>query len=627
MGSQAWGALERARIEQQLERILASSAFRQSRRRSQLLRWSVERVLGGNTEPAKEHEIGIAVFGRAESWDPRIDPIVRVEFNRIRQKLREYYATDGAADPVIVEFPSRGYVPALKAREAAAMATPDVLEEEPPAPARARPSWRLAMGLAAIVVLLCTGVVLVSAMRFPGAHPPVTSIAVLPFLDLSPEHQSEYLTDGITDELTNALAMVHGLTVVARTSAFQFKGKGADVREIGHSLQVGTIVEGSVLRDGTHLRVIVQLDRTADGAHLWQTQYDRDFKDLLAVEDEITRSVADALQLRLTGAETAPDFDPGEQALNEYLQGHYAADRETVASFHAAVAHYDEAIRQAPGYALAYAARGSAHVSLAALGGTAQQSELELARGDLERAVALDDRIGAAHAALANIRYVQEWDWPRAEAEYRKALATAPSAATRMWYAWCLMTRGRFAEADEQYRQAIQLSPLDRRIHYHVALLLAESGRAASVPAELRVWLERDPKWFAGRLIAGYAAIYARHPAEALDHLRVAREIAPGGPMVEPAVSAAYLEQGRRTEALDMIRQIESRASQAGYVRYHLAIVRAILGDADGTFRWLEESAQAHEEQILYLRIDPMLAAYQHDPRMVALERRIGLIP
>ena len=165
--------------------------------------------------------------------------------------------------------------------------------------------------------------VVASGVRIPGALPPVTSIAVLPFLDLSPEHQSEYLSDGLTDELTNQLAMVNGLRVVARTSAFRFKGKSPDVREIGRSLGVGAIVEGSVLRDGSQIRVIVQLARTSDGTHLWQAQYDREIKDLFGVQDEITRSVAEALRVRLTGAPAAGEFDPGERALNEYLQGRY----------------------------------------------------------------------------------------------------------------------------------------------------------------------------------------------------------------------------------------------------------------------------------------------------------------
>jgi serine/threonine-protein kinase len=625
LSAAAHGTPERAAVELQLAKILASSSLRQSRRRCELLRWSVERALNGNTEAVKEHEIGLAVFEKPESWDPRLDPIVRVEFTRLRQKLREYYAAEGVGDPVLIDFPLRGYVPVFTER---ALATQPASPEASDLPA-APPSRRR------LLPVVLAGVVLAAAVAaiFGGFHtafqpsPALSSVAVLPFLDLSPGHQFEYLSDGFTDELTNALAMLNGLRVISRTSAFQFKSKGVDVREVGRALQVGSVVEGSILRDGGRMRVIVQLNRTADGSHLWQAQYDRETKDILAVQDEITHAVAESLRVRLTGAPAA-EFRPSAEALNEYLEGTYKLMKNTPDSLHAAIGHFENAIRMEPRYALAYASLGGSHIGLTAtMGAAAQRAEMEVARGYLEKALSLEPQQPTARAALALMQYVLDWNWPAAEAGFRQALAQASTGNAHRLYAFALMTRGRFAEAEQHYRQALQLDPLNMFVRYNFAILYQAQGRAAEARRQLQVCLDRDPNWFLAHLELGYVAVGDHQPAEALAHFRRAAEIVPNSPMIPPFLVAAYAQAGQRSQALALMRDIENHASDTGYVRMHLAVAKAYLGDADGVYYWLERSAEAHEQQALYMRVLPVFAPYQHDPRMVALERRVGLIP
>ena len=608
---------ERAGIEAQVARILASPQFRTSRRRSELLQWSVGRFLAGETEPAKEYHIAQEVFGKPDSWDPRIDSSVRVEFNRMRQKLREYYKSEGAQDPIIIEFPFRGYVPAFKGNGPQAAG-----QQEPPATTQ-RTNWRLPL-IPAIAILVLAALGVVTFRRFRST-PPITTIAVLPFMDLTPGGQHEYLSDGFTEELTNSLATIKGLSVVARTSAFQFKRKNIDVREIGRQLGAGAIVEGSIFGQGDRIRIIVQLDRTTDGTHLWQAQYDRETKDILSIEGEIAQVVAGSLRVRLTGQPTG-EYVPSAEAFNEYLQGFAEEQKSTPASLASAEAHYQNAIRLAPRYAWPHARLASVHIARSGRTGPRQKAELEMARREAETAVSLDPRLPMANAQLAAINYILNWDWSSAEDGFRRAISLGSSATAHQTYQWALMTRGRFAEAEQQARQAMQLDPLNCQGHINMSQLLHMERRNGDAAKELAPCLKQNPNWLGGWVQLGYIEVYDNHPAEGLAHLQRAANLAPGATVIEPGIAMAYALSGRRDEALGLLLQMESQADDKAYPRYALAQVSAYLGDRDRMFHWLEQSVEFHEQQALSMRIDPAFAAYQQDPRMVELEKRVGLI-
>lgn len=614
---------ERAGIEAQVAKILASPQFRASRRRCDLLQWAVGRYLAGETEPAKEYHIAREVFGKPEDWDPRFDSSVRVEFNRMRQKLREYYESEGAEDPIVIEFPFRGYLPIFKQKDLAAAEAPEPL---PPAASGRNRRWPVIAAIAALLVVAAVAVLGFRAYRSSHSPPPINTIAVLPFMDLTPGGQHEYLSDGFTEELTNSLAMIKGLGVIARTSAFQFKGKNVDVREIGRQLGAGAVVEGSIQSQGDRIRVVVQLNRTADGTHIWVAQYDRDAKDILGIEDEIAQTVAGALRAKLTGP-SAAEFDPGPKALDEYMQGWDAERKGDTASLRLAEQHYRNALRAAPGYARAHARLGSIYIGLASQTGPEQQARLEDARKELETAVSLDSRFPMAIAGLALVDYVLNWDWPSAEAGFKRALALSPSGAAHQTYAWALMTRGRFAESEQQYREAIQVDPLNCVLRYNLAQLFSRERRNAEAREELEPCLSREPDWFLGRFSLGYFELFDNRPNEAEQDLERAAKLAPGSPMIEPGLVIAYAESGRRVQAVQLMRQLESQAAAKGYVRYNLGQAYTYLGNQDRLYYWLERSVDSHEQQAMNLRIDPVLAPYQQDPRMIALERRVRLLP
>jgi len=265
----------------QLEKILASEPFAHSGRISRFLRFVVEHTLAGRGGELKEYLIGVEVFDKAASYDPRIDPIVRVEARRLRAKLKRYYETAGRDDGVRIEFPKGGYVPLFQTRAPA----PEGGETGP-------------------------------------------TIAVLPFVNRSADPQDEYFSDGLTDELIHALTKVEGLRVVARGSAFQFKGKPYDVRQVGEQLQVGVVLEGSVRRSGNRLRITAQLVNVADGLYLRSETYEREMKDIFAVQDEIAGAIAQTLRVRM-GRRAPRRTGDNLQAYHLYLKGRHQVNRRT----------------------------------------------------------------------------------------------------------------------------------------------------------------------------------------------------------------------------------------------------------------------------------------------------------
>jgi serine/threonine-protein kinase len=231
-------------VRTQLRKILSSSTFARSERLARFLNFTVEQTLGGRGDNLKEFVIGVEVFDKTEKYDPRMDPIVRVEARRLREKLRKYYETEGLDDPLYIDFPTGAYVPLVKTREAVRVSTPASASAE-------------------------------------------NAIAVLPFVNLSSEPENEYFSDGLTEELINALTKVEGLRVVAWSTAYQLKGKGRDIRRIAEQLRVRAVLEGSVRRTADRLRITAQLVDSKDGRYLWSESYERPIKDVFSIQDEI----------------------------------------------------------------------------------------------------------------------------------------------------------------------------------------------------------------------------------------------------------------------------------------------------------------------------------------------------
>jgi len=290
-----------AEIRAALDRILESHAFVGSRRPGNFLKYVVEETLEGREEKIKEYSIATDVFGRDQSFDPRMDPIVRVEATKLRSRLAHYYEQEGQPDAIRIEFPKRGYVPAFRFHETedwAAEGSSGIAADNRPSVAMTQGAVfsRRTVLIAAGLVLACVVAFALTSLRSrPFRVPESKSIAVLPFTNLGDNKEDEYFSDGLTDELIASLGRVPGLRVVARGSAFQFKNKTYDIRDVGRRLNVRTVLEGSVRKVGTRLRITVHLDDGTNGYRIWSDIYERDSSDALAIQREIATALATSL--------------------------------------------------------------------------------------------------------------------------------------------------------------------------------------------------------------------------------------------------------------------------------------------------------------------------------------------
>ncbi|MBI3696829.1 MAG: hypothetical protein HY238_18580 [Acidobacteria bacterium] len=339
-------------IQAQLSKILASPVFAGSDRMSRFLRFTVERALRGEGDRLKEYLLGVEVFDRRSSYDPRIDPIVRVEARRLRSKLEKYYETEGRGDPVRIDFPKGGYSPVLRERDRAA-----------PAPER-------------------------------------RTIAVLPFANLSSDPENEYFSDGLTEELIQALTKVEGLRVVAWSSAFQFKGKARDIRQVGRQLSVDTVLEGSVRRADDRLRITAQLVDVSDGRYLWSQIYEREMKDVFAIQDEISRAIADTPRIKLTGALVKP-YTVNLEAYNLYLRGRFNWNKRTEEGLRKAIEYFEQALAGDAQYAPAYCGLADCYSMLGQYGLSPPREVMPQAKAAATRALDIDEALAEAHASFA----------------------------------------------------------------------------------------------------------------------------------------------------------------------------------------------------------------------------------
>ncbi|HSA91610.1 MAG TPA: protein kinase, partial [Terriglobales bacterium] len=391
----------------------------------------------------------------------RLNPNLSPELDRIISKamekdrsLRYQSAGDMRTDLQRLKRDTEsGYVSSSIAAAAAAAAA---------AKPRRSALWTGA-GVAVVVLAVAAGLWLGRGRPASESAQVAPSIAVLPFVDMSEEKNQEYFSDGLAEELLNNLAKIPELRVAARTSAFQFKGKNEDLRTVGEKLNVATVLEGSVRREGKRVRITAQLIKAADGFHLWSETYDREITDIFTVQDEIARSVAGSLKVTLLGGKTATPSAPGKnaEAYSAYLQGRYFNERLGKGNLEKAIGYYEQAIKLDPSYAPGWVGLAEVRSRQADAGYLPTEEGYRKAREAVERALALDANLAEAHAAMGWIKKGYDWDWAGADASYQRALALEPGNARVMRGAATLAnTLGRFEEALALDRRAVELDPL-----------------------------------------------------------------------------------------------------------------------------------------------------------------------
>ena len=457
-----------------------------------------------------------------------------------------------------------------------------------------------------------------------SAERSLPSLAVLPFVDMSPLKDQDYFAEGLAEELINALAQLRGLHVVARTSAFAFKGMNKDVREIGRALNVRTVVEGSVRVSGSRLRVTAQLINVDDGYHLWSERFDREMVDVFSIQDEISAAIVEKLEVNLFARERTVLGKRSTQepeAYRLYLKGLHFVNRADAVSIAKALDLFREAVEKDPGFALAHTGRAYAFMSLANLNLGQPADMWAKAKESVEKALALDDDRAEAHALAAARAYWYDWDWDAAERSFGRALALNPGHAfTRGNYAFFCMTRGRFDDSVREIRAAQDLDPVMPHFYAWGTGLLAAMGRPDDALDDFAKALEIAPGFGLAYFHAGMAYIRKGLPDRAIETFEKSRVLGVSAGWVEGLIGMCYEAKGDRAMALrsleNVLQMIERK--ERGPVSFTtVGLLAACLGRFDEAFEFLDR-AYAERDPIMpsiHIYADFLVPSLRSDPR------------
>jgi TolB-like protein len=492
--------------------------------------------------------------------------------------------------------------------------TADISSEE----VRSFPYWSKRKFAAFIigVAMIAAGLFAYQFLRAPKSTTALgatnKSIAVLPLLNESGDPKDEYFSDGLSEELIAALAQIRELKVIGRSSSFRFKERKEESKTIGEKLGVATLLEGTVRKQGDRVRIVAELINAADGIELWTRTFDRELKDIFAVQEEIAAAVASSLKVTLLGADeraATKSATKNTEAHNAYLQGHFYLLRRNLEDYRRAIAQYDEAIRLDPDYALAYAERSEAWTLSGDLSGQGKTAWPK-ARSDAERAVAIAPALAEAHAALGWVRFFAEWRFAEGLSELKRAQELSPAnPTTNELLARVIVYVGKLNEAEKQARHAVELDPLSGSAQSNLARVLWFEGNLDQADAVARKTAELTP---AAASSHRWQVLVAIKRGDSETALREA-QLEPDPTYRLFLLALAHYVRGDRGAA--DLSLAELIAKSRDIAAYQIAEVYAVRGEADKAFEWLQISFDTHDTGMLGLLSDPLLHGLRDDPR------------
>lgn len=547
--------------------------------------------------------------------------------SRLRRALGE-----SGTQRYIETQPKRGYrfvAPVVRpASEPAPAPAPELAPASAPPPPRRFP-W-IAIGAVAALALI-TGSYLLLRRGDGGA--PITSIAVLPFASLSGDPEQEYFTDGMTDELITELAQLHSLRVISRSSVMRFNGTRKSVQEIARELNVEAIVEGTVSRSADHLRVSAQVIRVSPEEHLWAEHYDRPPGDLVALQEQLAREIADGIRVQFSANERAAlaaHLAVNPVAHEAYLKGRYYLERRTVASTQRAMEYFQSAIDAAPDYAPAYAGLAGAYVNL-----TLPEAMQEVlppdvaypqARSAALRALKLDPGSGEARGTLAHIAFQIDHDWPGGEAGFRRAIELSPNyASAHQFLAMQIFWIGRNDEALREIRAAHVLDPLSLPINANECLILGGAGQFEAAIAQCRRTLELQPNFVITHFRLGQVFMMQGRYLEAVPELRRAVELSGECPRAVAELALALALAGEKAQAEQLLASLQAESGRRYVGQFDLAVIHAALGQQEEALTRLEKAFDEHSPSMSLLNWSLAFTQLRGSPRFIELQRRVGL--
>jgi TolB-like protein/Flp pilus assembly protein TadD len=514
-------------------------------------------------------------------------------------------------------------------QESGAQVPTEAKADRPAATPRLR-RWLVLSSAVAVLALFAFAYVIARIRAVDASLPKIKSLAVLPLQNLSGDPSQDYVADGMSEELIGQLSRIHGLRVTSRTSSMHFKNTQLPMREIGKMLGVDVILEGSLIREGSQVRIHAQLIRAATDEHIWTGEYQREYRSLLEVQDEVTRRIVEQIEVNLTPEDrarlaSAHPVDP--EAHESYLKGLYYFNQRNADALNKSIASFQQAIARDSGYAPAYSGLAEAYAMLGFRGGFPSKDALSRAKTAALKAIELDNALAEPHASLAFIAETHEWDWAAAEREYKRALELNPGdAQAHNWYAGYLTYTGRFDEGTSEARRARDLDPLSLPINNALAGRLLAGGRYDEALRQVQETLELDAHFAPAHQTLGWVYLHTGKQDEAIREFQNALKLSGTEDTdLQLDLGFAYAVSGKRDEARRILARLEKLHEQGIVPSGSVAILHGALGESNEAFAWLEEAYEERDPQLTYIKVGRRFEPLRKDPRFEQLVRRIGL--
>lgn len=571
----------------QLNRILASKAFRQADRLKRFLAFIVEETIAGRGERLKEFVVGVEVFGKDDSFDPRNDPIVRVQARRLRSQLARYYREEGQEDDLAIDLPKGGYAPIFRPLKAA----------------------HAKRSIAPVLVSRNT-------------------VLVLPYADHSPAGDQEYFCQGITQEIIHTLTAVEAIRLVAWSGA-----GGADqpdIREIAERFNAAMIVSGAVRKAENDVRITTNLIDAQSGCYVWSGAIDRKIENIFVLQEDVAHAVGAQLKIELLeGLEAKGQRHPAVNlaAHNLYVQGRYHLSQRTEEGLRKAVDLFERATVEDAQYAPAYSGLSDAYGLLGHYGVLAPAEVWTKTASNAAWAVLQDENSAEAHTSLAHAKCTQDWDWPGAEREFRRAIALDPRYPTaHHWYAMsCLAPLGRLEEALAEIGVAQELDPISSiiardvaRIHYYRQDFEAALERCDHA-------IELNPHFTPAYWMLGVVQEQRGDFDEATAAFQRAIQLSPQSPLMQAALGRTLALSGKRREAMQILRELRELAAKRYVSPFEIASLHFALVEEGQGFDWLAKAFQDRCFELICIKVDPRMSSLWGNPQFQNLFQQLGL--
>jgi TolB-like protein/DNA-binding winged helix-turn-helix (wHTH) protein/Tfp pilus assembly protein PilF len=533
------------------------------------------------------------------------------------------------AAPVILENADRSPQAATMVRASTELPRSDASAT----PVKTRIGFRgltVLLGAVATLALIAVAWSLRRANSATANQPPIRSIAVLPLKNLSEDPTQEYLADGLTEDLIGRLAVVPGLRVISRTSSMHFKDTQFSLPEIAKALQVDAIVEGSVIREGNRIRVHAQLIRASNDQHIWAGEYEREYRSLLALQEEVAGNIAGRILAGLappqrTGLAQARTVDP--EAYEDYLKGRYYFNQRTVNALNRSIEYFQQAIGKDPSYALAYSGLADTYALLGFRGRLPSKDVLARAKTDALKAIELDNSLADPHVSLAFLAETHEWDWAGAEREYKRALELNPDdARAHHWYAGYLTYVGRIDDGIVEEMRARELDPLSLPINNALSGRFLAAGRYDEALQQIQKTLELDSHFPQAHQTLGWLYLNSGQGDSAIREFRDALQLSGTGDsdlMLDVGFACAV--KGERDDARKILAELKALHQKGQAASGSIGILYGALGDSDEAFAWLQKAYAERDPELTYIKVGRRFEPLRRDPRYQELVRRVGL--